>query len=307
MNAYLVVAIALVATAGCSMRGAGRQASSPVRAAMHTQVRNAVRVGEGDATIRLLRHRIAADPDRVALRIELAQRYAAAGFRELATEHYRLATERFPDNGTVHLLLAKALREEELSGEAAQVMDRFLARRPESAAELWSWAGILHDDLGEYGAGEVAHRNALLRRKPTAWLLNNLGQNLLLQKRYGEAAREFRSALALEPRNQLARNNLGIALSANVHEAVVHLQSVADPSTAHNNLAAVLMEEGRLDEARQELNRALAYRRDNAAALRNLAMLAELDGRGAEFKPLAEKKGRGARASAVKRKSGGEP
>lgn len=307
MNVYFVVAIALVATAGCSVRGARRQASSPVNAAMHTQVRNAVRVGDGDATVRLLRHRIAADPDNVQLRIELAERYAAAGFRELATEHYRLATERFPENGAVHLLLAKALREEALTAEAAQVMDRFLARHPESAAELWSWAGILRDDLGEHAVAERAHRNALLRKKPTVWLLNNLGQNLLLQRRYGEAAREFRSALALEPRNQLVRNNLGIALSANVHEAVVHLQSVTDPSTAHNNLAAVLMEQGRLDEARQELNRALAYRRDNAAALRNLAILGEMDGRGAELKPIAEKKGRGARVSAAKRKSGGEP
>jgi len=306
MNTCSAVALALLATAGCSVRSA-RHVSSPVDVAMRTQVRNAVRVGEGDAMIRLLRHRITAEPYNVQLRIELAQRYAESGIQELATEHYRLAAERFPDNATVYLLLAKALRREELTVEATRVLDGFLARHPRSAAELWSWAGILHDGLGEYAAGERAHRNALLRRKPTAWLLNNLGQNLLLQGQYSGAAREFRSALAIEPRDRLARNNLGIALSANVQEAVVHMQSVSDPATAHNNLAVVLMEQGRLAEARQELNRALAYRRDNAAALRNLAILGEMDGLGTALRPLADKKNRGARASAVKRKSGGEP
>lgn len=306
MNAYFVVVLALLATAGCALRSA-RRLPSPVETAMRTQVRNAIRVGEGDAIIRQLRHRIVADPDNVQLRLELARRYAASGAQELATEHYRLAAERFPDNAAVQLLLAKALRQEELTADAAGVLDRFLARRPESAADLWSWAGILHDDLGEYTAGERAHRNALLRQKPKAWLLNNLGQNLLLQGRHAEAAREFRSALALEPRNQLVRNNLGIALAANVHDAVLHLQSVTDPSTAHSNLAVVLMEQGRLAEARQELNRALAYRRDNAAAIRNLAILAELDGRGAELKAVPDKRNRGARAGGLRRKSEGEP
>jgi Tfp pilus assembly protein PilF len=305
MKAAWILAFAVLAGSGCAVRSS-RAVPSPVERAMRTQVRNAVRAGEGDAMVRQLRHRIIADPGNIQLRLDLAQRYAASGIQELATEHYRLAAERFPDHAAAHLLLARALRKEELTVDAAQVMDNYLARNPYSAAEMWSWAGIFHDELGQYGAGERAHRNALLRRRPTAWLLNNLGQNLLLQGRADEAAREFRSALALEPRNQLARNNLGVALSRNAHEAVLHLQSVTDPSTAHNNLAVVLMEQGRLAEARQELDRALAYRRDNAAALKNLAILGEMDGLGAVLKAPAGKRNRGAQAAGVRTMSGGK-
>lgn len=306
MKAAWIVAVAALALSGCAVRSA-RAVPPAVERTMRMHVRNAVQVGEGDALVRQLRRRIIAEPGNVQLRLDLAERYAASGIQELATEHYRLAAERFPDHAPAHRMLAQALRQEHLTAAAAQVMDSYLARNPQATAEMWSWAGIIHDENGSYAAGERAHRNALLRRQPTAWLLNNLGHNLLLQGRAGEAAREFRSALALEPRNQLARNNLGIALSRNANEAVVHLQSVTDPSTAHNNLAVVLMEQGRLPEARQELHRALAYRRDNTAALKNLAILGEMDGLGAELKPPAGKRRGGAWAATVRKMLGGEP
>lgn len=250
-----------------------------VKKAMTQHVRNAVLVGEGDPMIRQLRQRIAGDPNNVDLRLELAKRYADQGVKDLALEHYRVAAERFPDNPWVHLLLAKALRESALSMDAVKLLDGYLQKYPESPAMLWSWAGIIHDELNQLESGERAHRNALLRRRPTAWLLNNLGQNLLMQGKREEAMREFGSALELEPRNELVRNNLGIALAGNRKEAVAHLQSVTDPSTAHSNLAAVLIEQGRYADARQELEIALGYRRDNTAALANLALVGELDGK----------------------------
>lgn len=279
---FIVVLLGL----GCSGRRAytaarPRAVEVPaVKKAMTRHVRNAVLVGEGDPMIRQLRQRIAGDPNNVDLRIELAKRYADQGVKDLALEHYRVAAERFPDNPWVHLLLAKALREAELPLDAVTTLDTYLNKHPESPAMLWSWTGIIHDELNQFEAGERAHRNALLRRPPTAWLLNNLGQNLLLQGRREDALREFQSALVIEPRNELVRNNLGIALAANPKEAVAHLQSVTDPSTAHSNLAAVLIEQGRYSDARQELETALAYRRDNTAALANLALVGELDGKG---------------------------
>jgi tetratricopeptide (TPR) repeat protein len=58
-------------------------------------------------------------------------------------------------------------------------------------------------------------------------------------------------------------------------------QSVSDPATAHNNLAAILIEQGKYSDARRELDAALRYRQDYSPALRNLALVAELDGRAA--------------------------
>jgi hypothetical protein len=55
-------------------------------------------------------------------------------------------------------------------------------------------------------------------------------------------------------------------------------QRAADPAVAHNNLAAVLMEQGRYSDARTELEAALGSRRDFPQALANLQLLAAADG-----------------------------
>jgi hypothetical protein len=57
------------------------------------------------------------------------------------------------------------------------------------------------------------------------------------------------------------------------------MQSVSDPATAHSNLAAVLIEQGQYQQARAELNIALGYRNDHPAALSNLQLVSELDGK----------------------------
>lgn len=292
-GAVCVVVSGLIWSSGCAYRRAGVEAS-PVRKAMVSQVRNAVRAGDGDAEVRLLRHRIAAEPENVALRLKLAERYGQAGFSELAIEHLRLAAERFRDHAEVHVRLARALREEELPGEAARLLEEYVGRHPEAPAEVWALLGISRDELGEYEAAQYAHRRALEQAPhPRAWLYNNLGYNLLLQGKTASAEHQFRAALRLEPRHELARNNLAAALAARPAEAVVHLQSVTDPATAHSNMAAVLIEQGRLAEARQHLYRALGYRRDHVAALRNLALVAELDGKGMEWQlPSQPRRGR---------------
>ena len=78
----------------------------------------------------------------------------------------------------------------------------------------------------------------------------------------------------------MARNNLGLAL-ANLDEtdqAVANWQSASDPATAHNNLAAVLMEKGNYPNARKELEIALSYNNAYPAALKNLELVSRLDG-----------------------------
>jgi tetratricopeptide (TPR) repeat protein len=101
-----------------------------------------------------------------------------------------------------------------------------------------------------------------------------------MQKKYAEAAREFREALKLNPRFAVACNNLGLAL-ANLDEtdqALANWQSASDPATAHNNLAAVFMEKGNYPNARKELEIALRYNIACPAALKNLELVSRLDG-----------------------------
>ena len=85
--------------------------------------------------------------------------------------------------------------------------------------------GILQDEAGELTKAEESYRGALVLNPKSDALHNNLGYNLLLQKRNTEAASEFRKALAIAPGiRRLARNNLGTALASQPKEAVLHMQ-----------------------------------------------------------------------------------
>jgi len=77
---------------------------------MERQIANAVDAGEGDYRVRLLRQRMAADPENLSVRIELIEHYTRVGYPELALEHCRLAAARFPESADIQLSLAKLLR-----------------------------------------------------------------------------------------------------------------------------------------------------------------------------------------------------
>jgi Flp pilus assembly protein TadD len=83
----------------------------------------------------------------------------------------------------------------------------------------------------------------------------------------------------------VARNNLGLATVSKPQEAVLHWQSVSDPATAHNNLAALLIEQGKYQEARREIELALGYNRSHSAAIKNLRLVSQLDGKPATAPP----------------------
>ena len=262
--------------------------------AMERQVRNAKDAGEGDYIVRSLRQQMAAEPDNLAVRMELIEHYDRGGYPELALEHCRLAAARFPESAEIQLSLAKLLRSLKMTGEAAQGLAAFLTNHPQQSPVYDSWLGILRDELGQWPEGEKSHRAALALNADLDYLHNNLGYNLLMQKRPSEAAFEFRQALKLKPHSEVARNNLGLALAETPQEAVLHWQSVSDPATAHSNMAALLIEQGRYEDARKELDLALGYNKSHAAALSNLKLVSELDGKPAviPIKPVKTKWGK---------------
>jgi Flp pilus assembly protein TadD len=254
------------------------------------QVRNAVDAGDGDYQLRVLREKVAAEPENIPVRLELAKAYRERGYHEVALEISRLAVARFPQSGEAQLAMVRDLRDVNRRPEAITGLENFLKAHPESGAEYYSWLGILRDESGLWPVGEPAHRKALELTPAVDYLHNNLGYNLLMQKKNEEAAREFQEALRLNPGSQMARNNLGIALaqSNDTEKAVANWQSTSDPATAHNNLAAVWMEKGNYSDARRELDLALSYNRAHSAAIRNLELVSRLDGGPAtlQVKPL---------------------
>ena len=199
-------------------------------------------------------------------------------------EHLRLAIERFPESRAAQLALAAALRRVGLPRQAVESLENYLQSYPTAAdAGLLSRLGICYDESGDWKAGEQAFRRALALAPQLDYLHNNLGYNLLLQERVAEAVGSLEQALKRNPRSETARNNLGLALTRSsgvtVGEALKHFENVADAATANNNLAAALIEQQRYDESRRLLEAALDYNRSHAAALANLKLLSELDGK----------------------------
>jgi Flp pilus assembly protein TadD len=250
---------------------------------MEQQIRNAVNAGDGDIEIQALRERVIANPESISYRVDLGNAYEKRGYPELALDHYRLAADRAPDSPEPVLLIAKSLKKTGHVAEAAATLSKFTASHPHSSPGMYSWLGIFEDESQDFAAGERAHRQALTAAvnagEDRDYLHNNLGYSLLQQKRNEEAAAEFRAALRLNPQSAIARDNLGSSLVANPKEAILNWQSLNEPAVAHSNLAAILIEQGSYAEARKELQIALEYNNANPAALANLKLLSELDGK----------------------------
>ncbi len=257
---------------------------SAVEINMSRQVRNALDAGDGDLAANRLRERMAKDPSNTALRMELASLYRQRGNPDLALEHYRLILEREPGHGKAVLALVETMRDGGQAAQAALLLEKFLEEHPARTSELPAWLGMLFDDAGQARKAESAHRLALSHDENNAKLHNNLGYNLLTQERREDAIAEFNRALAIDAKLVIARNNLALALARSSlaqdrQEALLHWQALNGPASAHNNLGVILMEQGAYPEARHELKTALEHNRNFVPAMRNLAILAAMDGK----------------------------
>jgi len=275
------------------------RARTGVEGAMGRQAqvaRNAELAGTGDWEGDGLRRVVLAEPENVEARSRLAAHYERTGQPELAVEHYRIALGRQRDAAAPRLELVRLLHSLEFREQALKAAEEGIAER--ATRQLFSWKGILLDELDRAPEGEAAHREALARAdgaaaRTVAALYNNLGQNLLLQDRLQDAVAAFQKALDRDRRSDAARSNLGmaLALSGNAEQALAHWKSLSGPATAHSNLAAVYIEQGKHKEARRELNIALGYNPNHGAALRNLAALSERDGQPAVLEPARVRSG----------------
>ena len=283
MNGRILAVLSMIVTlSSCSHKTAVSQTvrrGDTMAPVMRRQVINAIDAGDGDIEIRNLRARVAADPEDLKARLELARRYSDLGYPELAVDHCRLAADRFPSSPEVQEMLARSLRRTGLPTEAASSIEKYLAAAKPATPVLYSWLGVVRDDLKQYQAAEQAHRKAIELDPNKDIFHNNLGNNLLLQGRKDEAAAEFRQALKLNPKSEIARNNLGLAVASQPKEAILVWESGGDPAAAHNNLAVALIEQKRYAEAREELKVALEHRRDYPAALNNLRLISDADGK----------------------------
>jgi Flp pilus assembly protein TadD len=133
---------------------------------MKRHVENATDQGDGDLELRGLRQRLAANPDDLNARLQLAGLYLQRGVPDLALEHYRLANAKYPSAVEVALTLAKNLRALGASEEALKTIRACSALHPEGRWELLSFEGILRDERGETTLAEASYRPLALEPAP---------------------------------------------------------------------------------------------------------------------------------------------
>src|SRR5258705_2453295 len=117
--------------------------------AMDRQIANAVDAGDGDYVARSLRQRMAAEPENIAVRLDLIKHFTAVGYPELALEHSRVAATRFPESAGVQLSLARSLRAMNMTRQAADGLAAFLAGHPQQSPAYDSWLGIMRDESAD--------------------------------------------------------------------------------------------------------------------------------------------------------------
>jgi tetratricopeptide (TPR) repeat protein len=279
--------VALALLAGCSPKVARTHPPAPGPTAVQTtfdrQVKNAVDAGSGDLTMLRLQRQVSAAPADLEARARLIQAYENVGSNELALDHVRAARRQQPASPQWALQEARLLNKQGLTAQSCTTLEEYIKSNPAASASIHSWLGIYHDQSGDLVAGEASHRAALALDPSSALLLNNLGYNLLQQRRYDEAALQLQAALKTDRNLASARSNLATAIasrpvSPDTTGALAHWLTLGDASAAHNNLAAVYIDQKRYPEARQELQKALDTNRNFAPALRNLQLVADLDG-----------------------------
>lgn len=166
-----------------------------------------------------------------------------------AAQHWRTLYQRAPDDQTITLSLARALRYSGQAQQAADVMQVELARHGRDARMV--------AELGK--AYLAADRNGLALKNleeartlaPDDWELHSaLGVALDSQARYGEARDSYARALALAPDHPLVLNNFALsqALDGRLDEAITTLSHANEQPQAgmqiRQNLALLLALKG---------------------------------------------------------------
>ncbi len=228
---------------------------------------------------RLLRRALAARPDRADARVALGRVLIALDSADAAARELATAATDAPDDAWAHTWLGVARLEAGDARGAVEALSTAVRLAPRLTEARLQLAGA-QASAGDLPAA-IRTLAAALAADPTrhagAW--NDLGLYRLQTGDLDGATDALRRAVALDPRQPLARANLGAArLSAGDEPAAVAQFEAAlrlDPTSqaALGNLASIRARQGRTDEARALLTRLLAAHPTDAQAAQLLQSL----------------------------------
>jgi len=157
------------------------------------------------------------------------------GDLKMAAAAFEKITEADPQNPDGWTNIGRALLQEGDTAGARKVLERSLAINSQLARTNYFYARALKED-GDYD-GAMTHLRTVLAQFPRDRVVRNeLGRVLFLEKRYGDAVKEFEQTLSIDPEDlqahynlMLCYNGLGDDAKANEHK-VRYLRFKADES-----------------------------------------------------------------------------
>ena len=307
----LVCAIAAAAAV------AAAQAPDPAQRAY-----DALRARDYDRAIASFREALAAAPDRAALRKDLAYTYLKTGDTEAARDEFGEAMRLEPENAQVALEFAFLCNETKKVAEARRIFDRLRHAPDRSVAEaagtafenierpladgIRRWTEALAAAPGDYSAHHELARLAEQRDDPAlaaehylaAWRLHPAERSLLVDLgrmwlALGRAADANAALLAASrgssPRAAEDARDLLPARYPYVSEFRAALALDPQNSALRRDLAYLLLEMGRKEEAEAEFRRVVESEPADLVAAAQLGFLLLARGDRAAAMPLLEK------------------
>ncbi len=180
--------------------------------------------------------------------------------------------------------LAKGMAQERTAqyDKAREVYEGLLREFPERAEPLHRLA-VVADKQRRHPEAQALYLRAIQIQPRNAELFNDLGFSFYLSGEMAKSESALAKGVQLEPENPRYRNNLGLVLGnmGRTQDAFTQFASVGSEADAHYNIAFIYASQGKMDEAKQCFQRALAIDPAHgkaSAALASFARYEESDG-----------------------------
>jgi tetratricopeptide (TPR) repeat protein len=213
-------------------------------------------------SLTLFRHALQVTQNNYLAHLNVAVALSSQGDQQGALHHYQEVLRLQPNLAEAHAALGTALRRWGRTAEALPHLRRAVRMKPERARLRHSLAVAL-EELGRKDEAMVELRKAIELSPRLADAHYGLGALLQEQGKPDEALEHYRTALEINPdlHGLYAPTATLLAQRGEMGEALRHYQEAVrrQPTpSAHFNLALTLERMGRIEEARQQYERALA-------------------------------------------------
>ncbi|MEZ6121403.1 MAG: tetratricopeptide repeat protein [Pirellulaceae bacterium] len=139
--------------------------------------------------------------------------------------------------------------------EAIALYGKAISHDPRLHDKLSRRLALLFTKVGRISGAKAEYKRALAYWKDDASLWNDYGYFLLKQKQYSDALSALQQATKLDPANQRAKLNVGIALAyqGQVDSAVQWMSPIIGEAAARFNTGSILARNGNSVQAAQQL------------------------------------------------------